>query len=620
MTTCKVRCALMAGLALGMPVAAFPALAQQGQMAAPASAARVVPVPGAGNQALNNALARLGRDPRDVNALIDAGNAALGMGDVDAALGFFARADQLSPNNARVRAGLGGAMVRSGNPYDAIPVFAEAEAAGGMDASLGTERGLAYDLVGDNATAQRYYRAALAAAPNDEATRRLALSLAISGDETGMETALAPLLQKQDKAAWRTRAFALAVLNQPDEAVQIAYQTMPKDLAAGIAPYLRYMPRLTKAQQAAAATFGHFPRAAEIGHDDPRALRFAPPTRMASADAALVPRGEPLGSKGHSAKDSRAKDSKASKGSALAVASPPAVPVSASAPRTAPPELQPRRDESEAVSRVAATAEVPAAAPLASVATPAPVTPPVRVAAAPRPVQPAASKLPSKPIGPGFDLAQTPGTTAVARIAPTQPAPTVAAAPVAPPVAVPVTAQPVATQPVASQPVAPQPTAPLPPALPPVAVASKPAPPPSAPPPAPRKFADLFGDLLAPSKGAASPAPGAVDIRKLKPAALKVEVPVKPAHPSRIWIQVGTGRDKSALAFSWKSILRDEPDLFRGKSPAISEWGRTNRLLVGPFETEAAANSFFARLRKEKVDSFVWTSPAGQIVDPLLVK
>ncbi|MEP7221813.1 MAG: tetratricopeptide repeat protein [Novosphingobium sp.] len=592
MSVQTVRRALALGLCAGLPLAAVPAMAQQRQMAAPQVAVSrpvVQAVPGAGSQSLNNALARLGRDPKDVNALIDAGNAALGMGDVDAALGFFARADQLSPNNPRVRAGLGGALVRSGNPYEAIPLFAEAEAAGGMDASLGTERGLAYDLVGDNATAQRYYRAALSAGENDEATRRLALSLAISGDEAGMETALAPLLQKQDKAAWRTRAFALAVLNQPDEAVQIAYQTMPKDLAAGIAPYLRYMPRLTKAQQAAAATFGHFPRAAEIGHDDPRALPFAPPVRVASADAGLVPKGEPLGRKGRSSADARSRDGKqGGKSPTLAVATPPTVSAPSQAPRTAPPELQPRRDESEAPSRVttptvAVAAPTPQQVPQAAV--PRPVTPTVAVAARPAP----------RPIGPGFDLAQTPGASTVA-IAPPAPA---------------------ATPPIPA--VVPQPT-PAPQPAPALVSSPTPAPPPAAPPaPPPRKFADLFGDLLAPASIAA-PAPGAVDIRKLKPAAPKVEAPVKPAHPSRIWIQVGTGRDKSALAFSWKAILREDPDLFRGKSPAISEWGRTNRLLVGPFESEAAANSFYARLRKAKVDSFLWTSPAGQIVDPLQVK
>jgi len=188
-------------------------------------------VAGGGSRTLNAALARLARDPRDLSALIDAGNAALQMGDVDAAVGFFGRADQLSPNNMRVKAGLAGALVRSENPYDAIPLFAEAERAGVMDPALLSDRGLAYDLVGDNGTAQRYYRQAIAAGPSDETARRLALSQAIAGDRSGMEATLTPLLQRQDKAAWRTRAFSLAILGRADDAIAIANQTMPAGLA-----------------------------------------------------------------------------------------------------------------------------------------------------------------------------------------------------------------------------------------------------------------------------------------------------------------------------------------------------------------------------------------------------
>ena len=76
---------------------------------------------------LNAALSRLGRNPRDLDALIDAGNSALGMGDIDAATGFFKRADQVSSRDPRVKAGLGRAMVRSGDPLAAIPLFDEAE-------------------------------------------------------------------------------------------------------------------------------------------------------------------------------------------------------------------------------------------------------------------------------------------------------------------------------------------------------------------------------------------------------------------------------------------------------------------------------------------------------------
>ena len=192
--------------------------------APPAAIAQAVvqAIPGGESMNLNAALARLGRNPRDLDALLDAGNAALAMGDVDAAVGFFSRADQLAPGNQRVRAGLAGALVRNENPFDAIPMFDEAERSGSVSASLTADRGLAYDLVGDSATAQHYYREALNAGANDEVTRRLALSLAISGDRRGSEATLVPLLQRQDKAAARTRAFTLAILGQEQEAVSMA--------------------------------------------------------------------------------------------------------------------------------------------------------------------------------------------------------------------------------------------------------------------------------------------------------------------------------------------------------------------------------------------------------------
>ena len=65
---------------------------------------------------------------------------------------------------------------------------------------------------------------------------------------------------------------------------------------------------------------------------------------------------------------------------------------------------------------------------------------------------------------------------------------------------------------------------------------------------------------------------------------------------------------------------RDNTALFRSRKPYVASWGQTNRLLTGPFATEAAANEFIGKLRKADVDgAFLWTSPAGQVVDELSV-
>ncbi len=235
----------------------------------PVSRAVVQPLPSQQSYQLNAALTRLAANPRDISALVDAGNAALTLGDNDAALGFFGRADQLSPNDPRVKSALASALVKNEDPFGAIPLFEAAERAGALG-NLAGDRGLAYDLVGDNLTAQRYYRQALATAPqNDEIVRRLALSQAIGGDRKGADATLLTQLRRNDPAAWRTRAFMLAILGDTEEAVKIATGTMPRDLSGAMVPYLRYMGRLTPAQQAAAANFGHFPRAAQIGRHDP---------------------------------------------------------------------------------------------------------------------------------------------------------------------------------------------------------------------------------------------------------------------------------------------------------------------------------------------------------------
>ena len=552
------RALSLAGLALAVPVSAAlappPAVAQ--------GMAQTLPPPPPG-QTLNAALGRLARDPRDLAALIDAGNAALQMGDIDAAIGFFARADQISPNNMRVKAGLAGALVRSENPYDAIPLFAEAERAGAVDPALAVDRGLAYDLVGDNTSAQKYYRQALAVGPSDEALRRLALSQAIAGDRKGMEATLSPLLQRQDKGAWRARAFALAILGAPEEGVAIANQVMPADLANGIAPYLRYMPRLTAAQQAAAANLGRFPRAADIGRDDARVALYAPPRRVAtSVGAGLVPSGEPLGrNRGRSAER-------------VAVASP------AAPARAAPPEIAPARSDS-----------------------PPPQVRPAPAAAASVAAAAQAPTLTQRPVAP---------VAPVAAVVTQQPA---LRAPVAPPAQAVVARAPGATTFDLARVGAPSPAAATS-HVPSVVPARAPVPTPR---PRPR-LADAFSDLAVLPKAPAAPAPGAVDVRRLAEARARAEaakVPPKPAHPSRIWVQVGTGRDVGALGFTWRGLAKDNPALFKAQSPSVSDWGRTNRLLAGPFATEAAAEAFLAKAKKADVDAFLWTSPAGQVVDAL---
>lgn len=649
-------------------------------------------VPSMDTMTLNAALNRVAQNPRDANALIDAGNAAMTLGDTDASIGFFRRAGQIAPLDGRVKAGLAGAYVRNGDPFSAIPLFDAAEQAGASSTDMLSDRGLAFDLVGNGPKAQAYYRAALARGSNDEVLRRLALSLAIAGDRRGAEAALSPLLVRQDKAAWRTKAFALAILGQTEEAVTLTHSTMPPSLAAAMSPYLRYMRTLTPAQQASAANLGQFPRASEIGRVDPRMAIYAPPRPVALAVADTGQQGSGRNGRGRRSGDSQSGSTRPSVAAQVASAAnqqsrrPNSI-LPATTPRRVPalavnttvarpvavapvPETKVVAAASSAIQPPRVAAVLPPVAPPVLVQAAAPASAsasaPVSVAAAvpqPTPVVAATPSPTSTPAAAALataTAAPTPAPTAVATVAATpapgftslgtgaartevaafdlaRAAPAASAAPSsAPVVAAPVVA---ATPAVATPTVAPAvAVAAAPASVPtpdPVAVAAPVTPPPAAPPPAAppivpqpsrtQSLAEAFSEFAAPV-GEATPAPGAVDIRRIRPlrelspemraAQLAAKTPPPPSHPSRIWVQVATGRDRTALAGDWRRMARQSAELFRNRKANVTAWGQSNRLLAGPFETEAGAVTFVAQLRRADVPgAFVWTSPAGQVVD-----
>jgi hypothetical protein len=90
-----------------------------------------------------------------------------------------------------------------------------------------------------------------------------------------------------------------------------------------------------------------------------------------------------------------------------------------------------------------------------------------------------------------------------------------------------------------------------------------------------------------------------------------------PVNPSRIWVQVGTGKAPDALAFDWKRMAKAAPEALRGRKPWLTAWGQNTRLLVGPFDSQSSAQTFLNRLKSADITGFVWTSEAGQSVDSL---
>lgn len=231
----------------------------------------------------------LAGSPRDFNSLIGAGHAALDLGDVQAAAGFFGRAEEVNPNAPAAKAGLGAAMANMGDADGAIFYFNQAARLGAQPLTLALDRGLARDLQGDLGGAQSDYRLAIASLGSDEARRRLALSLAIARDKKGALDAIQPLLNRRDPAAQRTRAFVLALVGDRTGAAQAIEAVMPGG-AARFEPFFRYLPNLSIAEKAAAVHLGIFPEnaAARIGRPAVATAEASQPPRTAPVQAAPV--------------------------------------------------------------------------------------------------------------------------------------------------------------------------------------------------------------------------------------------------------------------------------------------------------------------------------------------
>ena len=200
----------------------------------------------------------LASDPTDFQSLIGAGKAALELGDPQAAGGFFARADEVNPRSPLPQAGMGAVAVANGDPQGALPYFQRAQQLGAPVAMFACDRGLAYDLLGQQARAQADYRIALGGRDADETRRRLALSLAISGDRNGALQTLAPLAARGDAGVPRVRAFIFALTGDSGTAMNAVNAAMPGSWSR-IAPFVQRLPSLTAGQQAAAVNLGIFP-------------------------------------------------------------------------------------------------------------------------------------------------------------------------------------------------------------------------------------------------------------------------------------------------------------------------------------------------------------------------
>ncbi len=336
----------------------------------------VQPLPGTTDaDRLADTMRQLASNPRNVDALVRAGELSLGLGDLSGAAALFARAEKVDPRNGRMKAGMASILVRSERPGQALRYFSQAEAFGLQPRFFASDRGLAYDLIGEQDRAQRDYRVALRDASDDETIRRYALSLGISGKRDLALKQLDPLVLKKDRGAWRARAFILAMSNDQRGAETIVTTMMPGAAAQGLQPFFQRLPTLSPADRAFAVHFGEV-------HTTPQRIadaRLTPalpvmgvdptaPVMLAQVQPQVVPQAAASANAGRREKSRDRRERRASPGRVEMAAAVP-VPVPATVAPTAAAGVP--ATGSAAGTRVASTAGVASPAP----STPAASTP-----------------------------------------------------------------------------------------------------------------------------------------------------------------------------------------------------------------------------------------------------
>lgn len=494
----------------------------------------------AGAVELRDAMRRISFSPSDADALADAGNASLLLGDANAALNFFTRANAIRPNNSRIVSGLATSTVRTENPFEALRLFDDAVRLGASERSIAADRALAFDLLGNFGRAQQDYQLARTVASSDDIIIRQAVSLSLAGQKEQADAMLVPLLQRNSPTAWRARAFMLAARGDLRESNKVAHGFMDSASAQKMERFFRLTPNLTGAQQAAAIHLGHFPTSQSVGRDSEQVRRVAAAAQqpaIAPGQNRLIPSGVPLGTKPTAARDAKSE---------------------------AKPQSKPDRKTQERVEVQAAVPPTPRPDPVV-----AKVDLAVTIAAA-------------------TPTAQEPVTLAAAT--PPQPAP---AKIIAAPTSVP------------------------------ASIAS-----------AGFSLDAVVGAIEIP-ESEQRPSEVPVDLKKLEPLTPKAaadasksakidpkaaaKAKLEAANPARIWVQIATG-EASGLGFDYRKLTNNNPVLFKAQKPWTSPWGKTARLLVGPFADVKAAKKWEGDFKKAGGDAFMWKSEIGVSVNALKVK
>lgn len=609
----------------------------------------------AGAAELRDAVRRIAQRPTDSFALTDAGYAAIKLGDYDAAFNFFTKANALQPSDARIKVGLGISQVRRENPFEALSLFDEAVRLGASERSFALDRALAFDLLGNFERAERDYTLAASLGDSEELTLRRAISLSLAGRKDEADRMLIPMLQRENPAAWRARALMLAARGDAKEAGKIASGFLPEREARRMDGYFRNMSRLTMAQQAAAMHFGHFPVGSNIGEDSDSVKTLASATGAkpthTGGDSRLIPSGEPLGTKlatGKADKPAKvtAKGKPPKKGSTdlatssaqQAVDSAARAKVTTVSGQQLPPPEAARPPVRIALPALAqpktVTAELPATGPAVKV-TAVLAEPDTKIDQAKPVVEHNAEKTEAKA---ETQIAQLDNFTLSQELAKAQPIEQPAVKPEIIEVAsaekaivgpgfesvevktATIEAQPVELAKVDAS-IVEQPKI--------ETVEQAVTNTQTAQADANFDLGALVESIEVPDDEK-RPSVEPVDLKKIKAAAPKTDAAgAKPdagkttkaaAIGPRIFVQIATGADSAGLGYDYRRFAKKFAALFANQDGWTAPWGKTRRLLVGPFPDMKAAKKWEADFRKAGGDGFVWQSDKTTEVEKLKSK
>ncbi|MBU6497142.1 MAG: tetratricopeptide repeat protein, partial [Rhodospirillales bacterium] len=182
----------------------------------------------------------LAQDPKNVGLLMRQANAYIMTGNRAAAADDYRRVLTIQPGLETAELGLGKLLIAT-DPHGAQVVYQGILARQPRNAEALSNLGVALDLQGQHAAAQKSYREALVITPNAVPVRQnLGLSLAVSGNPEEAVQILGQLAREgdNDRRVRDNLAMALALTGRTDEADKMLREELsPADAEKALAAY-----------------------------------------------------------------------------------------------------------------------------------------------------------------------------------------------------------------------------------------------------------------------------------------------------------------------------------------------------------------------------------------------